>query len=210
MNISKTDDCWFRKQQWCCPDPPELTDCRWAYGSGGNDCTNAVCSSTELEVDSATYGGPEGEGCYCRFNKTYTPLTRSAVDKKFRQGDGKLPLVALFSKQHLRHPLAAPTCVDWDFVQTTVILAAQYPGEVQSSPMVYIIWMREEKAITLLGCRTVSTWSSRQPYFLLSANFTRYLTPTKSFAVSSGLLLDGVLVPRLLNKGLGLGQIRRV
>lgn len=65
--FSKTDKCLVGSQQYCCPDPVSLTACHWVGGSGGEDCSNAVCNATELEVDRAQFGGSSTGGCSCKF-----------------------------------------------------------------------------------------------------------------------------------------------
>ncbi|KAI7261488.1 glycoside hydrolase family 18 protein, partial [Hortaea werneckii] len=61
--FSKTDECIFGSQQYCCPEPVELKDCHWTGGSGGEECSNAVCDSTELELARAQFGGSAIGGC---------------------------------------------------------------------------------------------------------------------------------------------------
>ncbi|KAF2719530.1 glycoside hydrolase family 18 protein [Polychaeton citri CBS 116435] len=61
--FSKTDGCFIGSQQYCCPDPPQLTDCHWYGGTGGEECSNAVCKPEELEVDRAQFGGSAIGGC---------------------------------------------------------------------------------------------------------------------------------------------------
>lgn len=63
--FSKVDDCFFGSKQYCCPDPAQLTDCHWEGGSGGLECSNAVCDEKELEVDRGEYGGSNFGGCSC-------------------------------------------------------------------------------------------------------------------------------------------------
>ncbi|KAF4160011.1 hypothetical protein CNMCM6936_004140 [Aspergillus lentulus] len=54
--LTKYDNCWAKGQKYCCPDPVELVGCHWASGNSGNDCANAVCNATEVQIDRATYG----------------------------------------------------------------------------------------------------------------------------------------------------------
>jgi len=67
--FAKADNCWVGQQQYCCPDPTELTACHWSGGSGGPDCANAKCNATELEIDRAQWGGSESHGCTCEFEQ---------------------------------------------------------------------------------------------------------------------------------------------
>ncbi|KAI9823661.1 MAG: hypothetical protein M1826_007679 [Phylliscum demangeonii] len=55
--------CFVGFQQYCCPDPPQLTACHWNGGGGGQECANAVCGSTELEVDRDQFGDSMIGGC---------------------------------------------------------------------------------------------------------------------------------------------------
>lgn len=69
--IRKTDTCSRGTQQYCCPYPVQLEKCHWVQGSGGDDCANAICDSTELEIDRAQFGDTfdyrDGEGgCDCK------------------------------------------------------------------------------------------------------------------------------------------------
>lgn len=52
----KVDTCWSKGQKYCCSTPADLTDCHWVGGTSGNDCAQAICSSTELAIDQASYG----------------------------------------------------------------------------------------------------------------------------------------------------------
>lgn len=65
--FSKTDDCFVGSQQYCCPDPVELTACHWTGGSRGQECSQAVCNATELEIDRAQFGGSQIGGYSCEF-----------------------------------------------------------------------------------------------------------------------------------------------
>jgi hypothetical protein len=67
--FAKAGECFVGKKQYCCPDPTELTACHWSDGSAGEDCANAKCNATELEIDRAQFGGSELGGCSCKFNR---------------------------------------------------------------------------------------------------------------------------------------------
>ncbi len=65
--FQKAGECFVGYKQYCCPDPQELTAYNWVGGSGGEECANAVCSATELEVDRAQFGGSQLGGCSCKY-----------------------------------------------------------------------------------------------------------------------------------------------
>jgi len=64
--FKKAGECFLGYKQYCCPDPQELIACHWVGGSGGEECANAVCNATELEVDRAQFGGSQLGGCSCK------------------------------------------------------------------------------------------------------------------------------------------------
>lgn len=62
--LTKYDKCWSKGQKYCCPTDTELGSCHWRGGSGGNDCANAACNATEVQIDLATYGD-QSSACDC-------------------------------------------------------------------------------------------------------------------------------------------------
>lgn len=64
--FAKAGVCFIGKKQYCCPDPTELAACHWSGGSAGEDCANAKCNATELEIDRDQFGGSELGGCSCK------------------------------------------------------------------------------------------------------------------------------------------------
>ena len=76
--FSKLDGCTFGSQQYCCPDPPQLKDCNWNSGDRGRECINAVCKSTELEVDRSQDGDKGFGGCSCK-SRTANRLSTQAT-----------------------------------------------------------------------------------------------------------------------------------
>ncbi|KAJ5964997.1 uncharacterized protein N7479_004873 [Penicillium vulpinum] len=50
------DNCYSKGEKYCCPTPVELTSCHWTGGSGGRDCVNAKCNSTELQIATSSLG----------------------------------------------------------------------------------------------------------------------------------------------------------
>lgn len=132
--FNKYDNCWFGSQQYCCPDDPvELVGCHWVGGTDG-DCANAVCNATELEVDRATYGGPNGVGCDCEPSPSLCHPVNSAArplaNTGDRQGDDNLLLVAPSIRLLLRQPFAAPICANWAFARTTATLGTAFRSAV--------------------------------------------------------------------------------
>ncbi|THX54883.1 glycoside hydrolase [Aureobasidium pullulans] len=79
--FSKVDNCLVSSQQYCCPDPVELTSCHWTGGKGGEECSNAICNSTELEVDRATFGGSNFGGCSWGRQKAACCTVQQATSK---------------------------------------------------------------------------------------------------------------------------------
>ncbi|KAE8353840.1 hypothetical protein BDV28DRAFT_132353 [Aspergillus coremiiformis] len=77
----KRDKCWVRRRKYCCPDPVELVDCHWVAGSAGNDCANAKCNATELQVDRATYGDTSS-GCQWGRSKVACCTVKKAPAKE--------------------------------------------------------------------------------------------------------------------------------
>jgi chitinase len=63
--IKKYDNCYSSGQKYCCPTPVELTGYHWEGGSSSNDCANAVCNSTEVEITKSTLGDSY-VGCDCK------------------------------------------------------------------------------------------------------------------------------------------------
>ena len=73
--FKNASDCFLGFKQYCCPDPPELSDCRWEQGNKGTyECANAKCKDTEVEVDRDPFGGSQLGGCSCEFVPSHFPI----------------------------------------------------------------------------------------------------------------------------------------
>ncbi|CAG8001645.1 unnamed protein product [Penicillium salamii] len=86
--LTKYDDCFSKGgQKYCCSEPAELVSCQWEGGSGGTDCANAVCNSTQVEIAKSTLGdgrdscewGRQRSGC-CTVKKAPTRKAMCTYD----------------------------------------------------------------------------------------------------------------------------------